>query len=483
MPPIPVRSASVMLLGAVGSLIGTYWDFAWHTDKGRDTFWSPPHLLLYAGMALVGFLLGVRALQEYRRQGRFSSVMHYQPLALALLGTAATLAGAPVDDFWHVAFGRDSVVWSPPHMLGLVGSLVIASSVLLEVRRLPGRVGRSLTALASAAVLATALIVTFEYDADVPQFAVFWYLPVTVGATTIAFQLHHMVGESRWPATTASAVNTGLMTFVVLLLVALGHSHTMIPVIAVRAIIFDIGRQRRSALPAVAASYTAAVYLTYVLYLNFVLNGVYLGWAEILGGAPLAGAICWGLLAATAGRPVPGAVRKMLTLALAMVLAATLSTPALAHDPGQGEVVGAMRVRAVMTGNHLQIDGRALGLASCAPLTAEQVTARRAGRARHGSLRVAGDCAFEGTITLPERGRWFVYLELVSSGETLEAWMPVTLTSTGAQSSEERTVPLYLAARPRSSWLQVGAGVVLYAVNFAFLGAIVLAFRRVSPSP
>lgn len=34
------------------ALFATYWDDSWHTDKGRDEFAIPPHLLLYGGVAL-----------------------------------------------------------------------------------------------------------------------------------------------------------------------------------------------------------------------------------------------------------------------------------------------------------------------------------------------------------------------------------------------------------------------------------------------
>ena len=39
---LAVAAACVALVGAV-------WDVSWHRTLGRDTFWSAPHLLLYAG--------------------------------------------------------------------------------------------------------------------------------------------------------------------------------------------------------------------------------------------------------------------------------------------------------------------------------------------------------------------------------------------------------------------------------------------------
>src|SRR5258705_8899044 len=28
--------------------IGGYWDISWHRSIGRDTFWAPPHMAIYA---------------------------------------------------------------------------------------------------------------------------------------------------------------------------------------------------------------------------------------------------------------------------------------------------------------------------------------------------------------------------------------------------------------------------------------------------
>jgi predicted acyltransferase len=46
-------------LGLVASLllmVGGVWDIAWHHTLGRDTFWSPPHLVLYSGVGVMGLV-------------------------------------------------------------------------------------------------------------------------------------------------------------------------------------------------------------------------------------------------------------------------------------------------------------------------------------------------------------------------------------------------------------------------------------------
>jgi hypothetical protein len=40
---------------------------------------------------------------------------------LAACGIALTVLAAPIDDLWHRLFGIDVTLWSPPHLLGLLG--------------------------------------------------------------------------------------------------------------------------------------------------------------------------------------------------------------------------------------------------------------------------------------------------------------------------------------------------------------------------
>src|SRR5207249_11439951 len=41
-------------LGVTSAYIGGYWDISWHRSIGRDTFWSAPHLAIYACGLLAG---------------------------------------------------------------------------------------------------------------------------------------------------------------------------------------------------------------------------------------------------------------------------------------------------------------------------------------------------------------------------------------------------------------------------------------------
>lgn len=98
------------------------WDVWWHGAVGRDSFWEPPHILLYAGIT-ASITIGVYG---WRKTGEAV----WRRLAFALL---AILVSAPVDEFWHRTFGTESpasplIVWSPPHLiliLAVVGSMAM----------------------------------------------------------------------------------------------------------------------------------------------------------------------------------------------------------------------------------------------------------------------------------------------------------------------------------------------------------------------
>jgi hypothetical protein len=140
------RVALWVLLG--GKLLGAWglaWDIQWHLLVGRDTFWIAPHLMMYGGITaglLVAF--GVLALDTAaaRRGARppgaitIVRVTSTRGMHLAAWGLALVILAAPIDDLWHRLFGLDVTLWSPPHLLGLLGSaintlgtLVIATEV------------------------------------------------------------------------------------------------------------------------------------------------------------------------------------------------------------------------------------------------------------------------------------------------------------------------------------------------------------------
>jgi hypothetical protein len=123
------------LLSATLGALGGAWDLAYHRTYIVDTFFSPPHLLIYsgiAGMLILGIAVTAILAWNAQTQGGFISALQQQPmLALPLIANLGFLATGPFDDLWHRTFGRDTLtVWSPPHTLLLFNLTLSCVSVI-----------------------------------------------------------------------------------------------------------------------------------------------------------------------------------------------------------------------------------------------------------------------------------------------------------------------------------------------------------------
>ncbi len=144
---------------------GTQWDIQWHLRIGRDSFWIPPHLMTYSGVTvLVLVSFGVLAWTSARALGgadrqpgmvRVIGVTGTRGYHLAAWGIALTVLAAPIDDLWHRLFGLDVTLWSPPHLLGLLGGLINAGACWLIAQEAYPKDSRARLA---AIVLAGALV-------------------------------------------------------------------------------------------------------------------------------------------------------------------------------------------------------------------------------------------------------------------------------------------------------------------------------------
>ncbi len=469
----PVIVAFIILLAGIAAMLGTYWDDAWHTDIGRDVFSSPPHLLLYAGVGVMLLAIAWWILQVWRAEASIWAVLRQPVLVLPLVGTLLTIASAPIDDFWHQAFGRDAVLWSPPHTAGIVGLFAVAAGLLLAVRRLPGRAGALLTTGFGALLLVTLMIPVMEYETDVPQFAVLWYLPVMTVLMLFSFTLLALVSKRRWIATEVALLYTLLRLISVAMLIVLGHSLAVVPPLLIPAIVFDFARQRRWPALVIALSVGLAVYLSYLPYHALVPGGLAFSSGDILIGLPLAFGASW-LVFALLGRNVY-IPRAALLIIFALTLA-FMPKLVLAHDPGQGENVRPVELVASQDGAAVTVLARLLNEANCEGLEPWQITARRAGQELKAELLRSDACNFVGKITLEGKGRWFLYTEFLVTDEVAEAWLPFEV---GSQERAERVTDIYIpAASSNRAGIKTVSGVLLYGLNIVVLAFTALIYRR-----
>ena len=98
------------------------WDATSHLLKKPDTFFTPPHILLYIGiiLTLISFIMAVYI---FTRKSSILNKTSKNSLKLLILGTIFLAGGAPFDFTWHRIFGNDGLL-SPPHLTLLTGMLM-----------------------------------------------------------------------------------------------------------------------------------------------------------------------------------------------------------------------------------------------------------------------------------------------------------------------------------------------------------------------
>src|SRR5262245_14053934 len=123
-PRIP-WPCSLMVFAATCIWVGITWDISWHQTIGRDSFWTPAHIVIYMGGVVAGFggaWMIARATLFGTPQERAASVRLWGlrgPIGawVAVWSAMAMILSAPFDNWWHNAYGLDVRILSPPHAL------------------------------------------------------------------------------------------------------------------------------------------------------------------------------------------------------------------------------------------------------------------------------------------------------------------------------------------------------------------------------
>ena len=119
-------------LGILLVTVGGSWDITNHLLNKPETFFSPPHALMYSGVALS--LIGVGlSLNGFRKMGDVKSNFKL-PLRLTFLGIALLTGAGPFDFVWHSNFGLDGLL-SPAHLTLIVGMLFCSLGGMIGISR------------------------------------------------------------------------------------------------------------------------------------------------------------------------------------------------------------------------------------------------------------------------------------------------------------------------------------------------------------
>lgn len=452
-----------MLVGGVLAVFATYWDEAWHTDVGRDTFWAAPHLLLYGSIGVVGLcVVGWGVAQLATARSSFTTSLRNRPLVAAGAGALGALVAAPIDGFWHEAYGRDAVLWSPPHMLALLGAIAL---VLGVAAGLPPGAAAARTA-AGVLLLANAVAIVFEYEADVPQFSEVLYLPLLLAVgVAVAVVVEQLVPRRG----AVAAVVVGYVVVRVLVMVGLaglGRSTPDLPIAILGLAFWDLPRGSRVAR---AAASVAGISILAVLASSW-------GLASQMTASVALTAIPLMVLALT----ILGTRSWRAAASVAVVATTVMATlgpaqRAEAHDPGQGDPVVAVELTSTVTESTIRMIAEPAG--HCDDLAPVRVVARRAGETVAGSLIGDGKCRWIGDLTVSTAGRWFTYVEFEHDDRAVEAWLPVDADTNGTH-TERRELYLPAGVGDSVGASQVGFGTLVYLLGVALVGLGLTAVRR-----
>lgn len=206
---IPGWAAVAIGMALFGLLVagqGFYADVSWHIALGRDDeLMTAPHAGILLGLVMIlgGAVLGTVVATFERVEGLRVGALRIPVVLLPLwaLGLGA-VSGFPLDEVWHGEYGVDVTMWSPTHMLMILGATFtgLAAWLILAgagVRPTAGRWARGAHVVCGWLTIQGLLAPQGEFTFGVPQFSLL-FSPILVclaaGLGLVAFRLVH----GRW---------------------------------------------------------------------------------------------------------------------------------------------------------------------------------------------------------------------------------------------------------------------------------------------
>ena len=213
------------VLAVTSASVGGAWDVAWHRSIGRDSFWTPAHMAIYACGVLAGIVCSwfiVQCTFRSNAELRASSVAIFglhAPLGVFLAGWGgiAMITSAPFDNWWHNAYGLDVKIVSPPHALLILGARAVSTGmlflILASMNRAAAQPGESYVGLQRLFLYLGGLTVggqmffLQEFTTDPMLHQTLAYAAVAI-AIPVVFAMLWQASRARWAATFAASVYT-----------------------------------------------------------------------------------------------------------------------------------------------------------------------------------------------------------------------------------------------------------------------------------
>ena len=133
------HSEHIFLIGSIltsfGILlvtVGGSWDITNHLLSKPDTFFSPPHAVMYFGVmiSLIGTIVSFLSWRQLQN----SKKSYFSSLKNSLIGIGLLSSAGPFDFIWHSNFGLDGLL-SPPHLTLIAGMFFCAAGGMIGISK------------------------------------------------------------------------------------------------------------------------------------------------------------------------------------------------------------------------------------------------------------------------------------------------------------------------------------------------------------
>jgi hypothetical protein len=503
-------SIGMALYGLLVAGQGFYSDVAWHIALGRDkSLFTAPHsgilvgLVMILGSAVLGTVVATFEGVEGRRVGALRVPTSLIPMWALGLGA---VSGFPLDDVWHAEYGVDVTMWSPTHMLMILGATftgLAAWLVLAEagVRTTDGRWGRGLHLVCGWLTLQGLLAPQGEFTFGVPQFRLL-FSPILVclaaGIGLVALRIVH----GRFWMVGLVAVNFGIQATGFLdfggddspVTTRFGATF-LVSAVVVEVLAWVLGTEDRTRFALASGIGIGTLGLggeyhwnanaqqpwTRELFPEALVYGI----VAALGAAVLGAAFARAIEPDQAGRALP----RLLVVAAALACAAVIVVPLRRPT---GDVTADVRVLAGPTA------GTAVVEAALTPADAAdhaewfQVSAWQGGGLELAEMESTGTPGhYRSSEPVPVDGHWKTLLRLHRGAEmmALPIYLPADPSIDAAEiPAEDRTMAfgsektyLLRETHPGNGWMSPAVHLSLLAVCALWALAFVTAVRDLSP--
>lgn len=128
----------VLCLYHIIARFGLAVDLQWHTDVGRDKLFTPPHIMILAGIVptsimLTSYIFWYSFISKQEDKVGFNIGPFIAPTSLWMMvcGLLTLVVGGLYDDLWHTSYGVDTTIITPPHIWTFAGGMLVEIATIV----------------------------------------------------------------------------------------------------------------------------------------------------------------------------------------------------------------------------------------------------------------------------------------------------------------------------------------------------------------